>query len=99
MEQAVEFGTQKYGDGFYLRVKPHKDEAPATSWHPRTDTARRRTPRHTSVDDTGTRIFRLPRASGLSDRRGPEAPPTVGRSTISLRFPVWKHGRPTRKTP
>jgi choline-glycine betaine transporter len=28
IEEAVEFGTQKYGDGFYLRVKPHKDDAP-----------------------------------------------------------------------
>ena len=29
IEQAVEFGTQKYGDGFYLRVKPHKDDGPS----------------------------------------------------------------------
>ena len=26
IEQAVEFGTQNYGDGFYLPVKPHKDD-------------------------------------------------------------------------
>ncbi|GAA1437707.1 BCCT family transporter [Microlunatus lacustris] len=29
VEQAVEFGTERYGDGFYLLVKPHKDEAAA----------------------------------------------------------------------
>jgi choline-glycine betaine transporter len=28
IEQAVEFGIEKYGDSFYLPVKPHKDEAP-----------------------------------------------------------------------
>ena len=27
VEEAVEFGTQKYGDGFYLRVKPHQEDA------------------------------------------------------------------------
>ena len=29
IEEAVEFGTQKYGDGFYLRVKPHRAESPS----------------------------------------------------------------------
>jgi choline-glycine betaine transporter len=28
IEEAVEFGTQKYGDGFYLRVKPHRADPP-----------------------------------------------------------------------
>jgi len=44
IEEAVEFGTQKYGDGFYLRVKPHKDDSPgdvlaSSNGHsPQTDT-------------------------------------------------------------
>ena len=40
IEQAVDFGTEKYGDGFYLRVKPHKDEAgQRRTGSPRTGTA------------------------------------------------------------
>jgi choline-glycine betaine transporter len=30
IEQAVEFGTQNYGDRFYLPVKPHLDRASAS---------------------------------------------------------------------
>jgi choline-glycine betaine transporter len=30
IEQAVEFGTQNYGDRFYLPVKPHPDGASAS---------------------------------------------------------------------
>jgi choline-glycine betaine transporter len=30
IEQAVEFGTQNYGDRFYLPVKPHPDRASAS---------------------------------------------------------------------
>ena len=106
IEEAVEFGTQKYGDGFYLRVKPHKDDSaqrrlgilerlqPADG-HQGTPSRRR------------TRgILRLgspSRRSGLSNEGGPtrrrqrSAAPRPHQPAVPL---YRKHSsRPTRRTP
>jgi choline-glycine betaine transporter len=59
IEEAVDFGTRKYGDGFYLRVKPHKDDstsdvsASSNGYSPQADT-KAHPPAHEHAGSSGS---------------------------------------------